>query len=228
MSELTIGEMIEQVPEGEGRTFERSVLDAGEERFSRVWQNWDYRPGRLEWRNPPSFIEAPSAGNRRTARIPLATLPPLDVRFKGPAKQVVDFYSTGSDAFFVSDKLFSLIERMDPGSLENIGFELHAKDGLLPFHAVMPNRILEAVDTGRTTVRIEDEDLASWYLRHVRFPEGIIFDNELLVGAASFSDLDAHGWYWSRELLVEAKSLGILGLYAVSAATVDYVEVERF
>ena len=141
----------------------------------------------------------------------------------------MDLYSTSSDAFFISDKLFRLIEGMDPGSLEHIEFELRAKDGVLPFHAVMPSRVLEAIDTRRTTVRIEDEKLGGRYFRKVRFPEGIVFDNDVLQGVSSFSDLDSLGWYWSKDLIAEAKSQGIRGISAASPASAAIPHlVERF
>lgn len=229
MSKLTIREMIEQVPEGQAQTFERSIADPGEERYLKVSQNWNYRPERLEWLNYPSSEDAPWFGTRHKPRISVSTLARPNVRFKGPSEQVVDLYSSSSDAFFISDKLFRMIEGMDPGSLEHIGFELRAKDGVLPFHAVMPGRVLEAIDTRRTTVRIEDKKLASQYVRRVRFPGGIVFDNDVLQGVASFSDLDALGWYWSKDLIAEAKSQGIRGISAASPASAAIPrEVESF
>jgi hypothetical protein len=228
MSKLTIREMIEQVPEGQAQTFERSIADPGEERYLKVSQNWDYFPERKEWLNYPAFTDEPWLGTRDKPRISVSTLARPNVRFEGPSEQVVDLYSTGSHAFFISDKLFRLIEEMDPGSLEHLGFELRAKDGVLPYHAVMPSRVLEAIDTRRTTVRIEDEDLAGRYFRTVHFPEGIVFDNDVLQGVGSFSDLDAHGWYWSKDLIAEARSQGIRGLYATSPASAIRREVESF
>jgi hypothetical protein len=227
MSEITIGDMLRQVPEGQAQTFECSVREPSEERFLQVWQNWDYRPDRLEWLNAPPLTNAPWLGARRKQRIPVSTLPPPEVKFKGPSDQVVDFYSTSNHAFFISEKLFRLIDEMDPGSLEHIRFEVHSQDGALPFYAVMPCRVLIAIDTGRTTVRIEDENLAGWYSRRVHFPEGIVFDNAALLGMASFSDLDAPGWYWSMDLISEARTRGIRGLYANSVASVNVRQVAR-
>jgi hypothetical protein len=221
MSELSIGEMIRQVPEGQARAFPRSIADPGEERFFQASQNWKYRPERLKWLNGLSLMDAPWFGTRRKARIPVSALPTPDVQFNGPASQVVDFYSTGCHAFFISDKLFRLIETIDPGSLEHTEFEVHAKDGALPFHAVMPSRVLEAIDTRRSTVRIEDENLAGWYSRRVIFPEGIAFNNDALKGIHSFSDLDAPGWYWSIDLIQEAKAQGVLGIHLNSIAASD-------
>jgi hypothetical protein len=227
MSKLTIGEMREQVPEGKKQVFQRSIDDAGEERFFQVWQNWDYRPGRIDWLNQRSAGDKPWMGTRETARTPLSTLATPDVRFKGPVRDVVDFYSAGSQVFFVSDRLFRLIEETDPGSLEHIGFELRAKDGAVPFQAVMPLRIVEAIDTQRTTAVVEDQDLAGWWFRTVRFPDGIVFDNDALAGVHSFSDLDAPGWYWSKDLIELAEQHGIRGLFAKSVATAQGPEVAR-
>lgn len=226
MSKLTVGEMIEQVPEGQPQTSERSIADPGEERYLQVSQNWDYFPERTEWLNYPQFSKGPWFGTRDKARISVSTLARPNVRFKGSSEQVVDLYSTGSHAFFISDKLFRLIDEMDPGSLDHLGFELRAKDGVLPFHAVMPSRVLEAIDTRRTTVRIEFDNLAGRYFRKVNFPEGIVFDNDVLHGVASFTDLDAHGWYWSKGLIAEAKSQGIRGVAAHSPASAMRRQVE--
>jgi hypothetical protein len=226
MARLTIGEMIERVPEGQSQVFERLSADPGEERFFQVWQNWDYRPGRLEWRNYPGEDKPCLAARNLRARS-VTTIPAPDTIFKGPSSHVVDFYGTGSGAFFISDSLLRLIEEVDPGSLERVDFRLRAKDGELPFHAVMPRRIVEAIDTRRTTVAIKDEDYAGWYFRTVRFPEGIFFDDEALRGAASFSDFDAPGWYWSKELLDLAARRGIRGLYARSVASPNGREVVR-
>lgn len=227
MPKLTISQMIQQVPEGQAQTFERSILEPGEERYLLVSQNWDYFPNRLDWANVRSGGNAPWLGTRHKARISVSTLPPPDVSFEGPSEDVVDLYSTGSHAFFISDKLFRLIEAMDPGSLDHIEFELRAGDGRFLFHAVMPSRVLEAIDTSRTTVRIEDRNLGGSYFREVGFPEGIIFDNDSLQGVASFSDLDAHGWYWSKHLIAKAKSQGIRGVVAHSPASAVRLEVER-
>jgi hypothetical protein len=227
MSELTIAEMIKQVPEGQFQTFEASDVDPVEEHYFQVWQNWEHRPERLYWLNGRSGTSAPWFGTRRSPRTPVNTLPPPDVQFKGPAKQVVDSYGTGSHAFFISDKLFQLIEEMDPGSLEHIEFGLRAKDGTLPFHAVMPLRNLEAIDPRRTTVLIKDRRLGDIYWREVEFPDGVVFNNETLRGVSSFSDVDISGWFWSKDLLARAKSQGIRGLYAISKASEKLNEVER-
>ena len=227
MSELTIGEMIEQVPEGHRQLFGATVREGYRERFFQVRQSWDYDPARLEWRNSPGLMQAPWAGSRKMARRALTTLPQPEVTFEGPSKDVVDFYTAMAHAFFISDPLFRLIDGIDPGAVEHVPFLLRARDGEVPFHAAMPLRVVEAVDTKRTAVLIEDEGGDGIYFRRVRFPDGIAFDEEALQGAACFSDLDSNGWYWSKDLIELARAGGIRGLYAQSVASSPAREVAR-
>jgi hypothetical protein len=44
---------------------------------------------------------------------------------------------------------------------------------------------------------------------------------------ATFTDLDAHAWYWSKDLIAEAKSQGIRGVAAHSPASAGRLEVDR-
>lgn len=206
---------------------ERTVLDGGEERYFLVHQSWDYDPARLEWRNRPGLMQSPWAGSRTKPRVPLATVPPPEVSFAGPAKELIDLHTAGAHAFFISDPLFRLIEGVDPGSLEHVEFRLRASDSQVPFHIVLPDRVVEAIDTSRTTVLIKDEGSDGSYFRRVRFHDGIRFDNEALQGASSFSDLYAYGWYWSKDLIELAKRHGIRGLYAQSVASSPAREIAR-
>lgn len=227
MSELTIAEMIEQVPQGHRQVFGATVREGYQERFFLVRQSWDYDPARLEWRNSPGLQRSAWAGSRKMARRALTTLPQPDVSFEGRSKDVVDFYSGAVHAFFISDPLFQLIDGIDPGAVEHVPFLLRARDAEVPFHAVMPIRVVEAVDTRRTAVLIMDEGGDGIYFRRVLFPDGIVFDNEALQAAASFSDFDAPGWYWSKELIELAKARGIRGLYAQSVASSPAREAAR-
>jgi hypothetical protein len=225
--ELTIGEMIRQVPEGQTRVIEPILLDKGQERYFQVWQNWNYKPDRLDWLNRPLREDTPWNGTRTTARIPVTRLPTPDVCFKGPSKDVVDFYGTGGDFFFISDALFRLINEIDPGSLEHIQFRVRARDAELPFHAVTTPRVLEAIGPRRTKVVIKDEDYAGTYFRTVQCPDGIVFHNDALQGVASFSDVDVGGWYWAKDLIALARARGIRGLYFQSVASSPAPEIER-
>jgi hypothetical protein len=211
MRQQAMDELSRQVPQGSTKLFERSNPDPGEERFFRVEQNWDYEPGRLTWHNQLPGEEAPWFGSRKTARISISVLPPPMLTFDGPASDIVDFYSTGCHAYFLSDRLASLIEGLDPGSLELRRTSIGTHDEIIPFHVGMPARNLAAVDTTRTDVLIEDKLYATDWIRRIKFPGGVVFNNDDLAGIHSFSDQDLFGWYWSRELIDLAKASGIKG-----------------
>jgi hypothetical protein len=226
-SELRISEMIRKVPKGEACVFEPTLPDSDEELYFRVHQNWDYYPGRLEWRNKPTGQASPWLGDRTSPRMPVTTLSTPDVRFKGPSQDVVDFHGTGTHAYLISEPLFQLIDGADPGSLEHVECRVRARDAELPFRLVMPCRVLEAIDAKRTKIVIKDEDYAGTYFRTVRFPEGLVFNNQSLRAVENFSDLDAPGWYWSKDLIALAEAHGIRGLYAHSVASSPGREIAR-
>lgn len=227
MSRFTIDEMCRLVPEGQRQVFEPTLTDPVEERFFQIWQNWDYYPGRLEWLNRPGFEGAPRRAMRNISGVPVSVLLPPDVIFKGPSKDVVDFYDLNKDAPFISDKLFKLIEEVDPGSLEHVEFSVRAKDAELPFHAIMPRRSLDVIDPQRTKVVIEDEPFVDRYFRKVQFPDGIVFDNAALRDVSNFAAIDILGWYWSKDLIELAQARGVRGLYAKSKATSGEPEFAR-
>jgi hypothetical protein len=225
----TIDQLSRQVPEGGSKLFQRRSTDPGAERFVEVWQNWDYRPGRLKWRNKPSMEEAPWYGSRQQSGRSLSDIPTPDVTFKGRAKDVVDFYSTGCDAFLVSEKLVALIESMDPNSLGCVPVLVKCSDADLPFHMAMPAHRLTAVDLDCTSILVEDEWLGDMWFRRIRFPEGVCFREPDLKNIHTFADLDAPGWYWSRDLIDAAKAADVRGLRTVSprATYASRVDLDR-
>ena len=219
--------MIRQVPEGQTRVFGPASPSGGEERYFQVWQSWDYQPDRIAWSNYPSFEVAPWLGPRTSPRMSPASLPQPEVRFNGSSKDVGDFYAVGTQVHFISEALFQLIDGIHPGSLEHVEFALRAKDSELPFRAVMPRRTLGAIDPRHTMIVLTDDVVAGKFVRRVRFGDSIIFNNEALAGVATFTDLDAPGWYWSMDLIERAKAQGIRGLYAQSLASSPTREVAR-
>lgn len=221
----SIDDLQRQVPEGETRLFERPRPDVVEERFFAVHMSWDYKPGRLTWHNKPPLEQTPWNGSRTTPRIPVTSVPDPDVTFDGPLADLVDFYSTGTDASFISKKLAALIENIDPNSLDRRTITISARDGSCDFIMVMGARNLEAVDPARTDVLIKDKDYGRW-LRSIQFPTGVVFHDGLPIAIHSFTDIDVRGWFWSRTLIEEAKAAGIKGLYTmlpgrVSGPTLD-------
>jgi len=224
---LMIDDLLRQVPEGQARLFERPIKDVVEKRFFSVHMNWEYNPGRLIWHNEVPFEQAPWVGSRSLPRRPIWALPQPDVTFKGPSKQIVDFYALGGEqAFFISTKLVRLIEELDPGSLDIRPIAIKAKDGVVDYNIVMPARVLEAVDPSRTDIVVKDKNYAGQWIRSVEFPGDVVFRDEALVGVHSFADIDVRGWYWSRELIDAAKAVGVKGLYTQIAGRTSIVGVD--
>ncbi|HUD29450.1 MAG TPA: DUF1629 domain-containing protein, partial [Novosphingobium sp.] len=222
---IGIPELLRQVPEEETQLFGRSIDDGVEDGFFAVAASFEYWP-RLEWHNGLPLEEAPWCGSRQKQRIPVSVLPPLDVTFDGFGENIVDFYGTGCQAWLVSDRLVTLIEELDPGSLDRIPVRIETQDGTIDYNLVMPSRNLEVVDPLRTDVLVADRNYGGHWLRSVQFPGGVVFRTDELAGVHSFSDIDVHGWFWSRRLIDAAKAGGIKGLYTSRAGVVTSVAID--
>ena len=209
----TIDDLLPLVPEGATRLFRHAIDDDAGQRFFSVHQNWDYEPGRLRWLNRATGAAKPWFGSRFKARTPVFSAPEPEFVFDGRRQEMVDFYSTGSDAFLLSEKLIDLIMKIDPASLECRSVVVNARDGAASYGFAMPSRNLTAVDARRTDVLVKDEDYAGQWIRAIEFPTGVRFLDETTAGVSNFSDRDASDWVWSRELIEAAKAAGIKGLY---------------
>lgn len=178
--------------------------------FFRVYQSWDYAPGRLDWTNKEqAFI-----GSRRVARDPLSDISVPKLTFDGPVADVVDFYDPNNELSFVSRSLIDLFEELDPGSLEVVETMIEARDGVVEYFAVLPSRVIEAIDVRRTEIVIRDLNLAGEFIPELTCPEGVVFDEAALADIQNFCDLDIGGWYWSATMLLAAEKRGVKGLYA--------------
>lgn len=183
-----------------------------EERFFRVYQNWNYNPGRFTWENQVDIHTA----SRRRPRTLLSEITPPRISFDGSVNDVVDFYGTSRAFSFLSRKLFEMLVARDPESIEGVGVSMKARDGILPFHALLPTRSVAAIDVARTNIVLSDQNIMDTVVPRWEFPNGIVFNNDKLGDATNFFELDTGGWYWSGDLLHQAKSAGVRGLYAVS------------
>ncbi len=216
----TVSDLLADVPEGQSRTFEASISEATREPYVQVNFNHDHGPP-VVWSNRPAFEELPWMGSRTKARIGIAQLAEPNLSYEEHPSKLVDFYSTGTSAFVISERLRSLIEEVDPGSLEARQVFINAGRSRLAYCFVMPARNLNAVETSRTTVKIEDTKYHTQWIRSVRFPEGVWFDEEKLRNIYQFSDIDVlNVWIWSQELVDRAKNEGIKGLYTCRPGTV--------
>jgi hypothetical protein len=225
-SDFTIDELLKQVPEGEIRLFQRRTHNIVEDRFFAVHPNHEYIP-RPEWHNRLPSEQAPWFGARQKERIPLTVLPSLDVTFKGPSRKIVDFYTGGLDVHFLSNRLVALIEELDPGALEYLPMTIKTKDGIVDYNVAMPVRNLQAVDPNRTNILVKDQNHGEQWFRYIEFPDGVVFRDEVVAGIHSFTDIDVHDWFWSRELIEAAKAMGVRGLYTVQAGCITGPAVNR-
>jgi hypothetical protein len=182
------------------------------ERFFQVYQSWDYKPGRFTWENQDDIYRE----TRYRPRSSLSEVRTPSISFKGPIKDVVDFYGTSREFSFVSEQLFDLLTASDPGSIESLSVELRAQDGSLPFRAVLPTRSIAAIDVARTDIELRDQFKWARVVPTFDFPNGIVFNNELIGNVTKFCDLDTAGWYWSADVLQQAERAGLRGFYAVS------------
>lgn len=120
-----------------------------------------------------------------------------------------------------------LIEELDPGSLEYLPMTIKAKDGIVDYNVAMPVRNLQAVDPNCTNILVKDQNHGGQWFRYIEFPDGVVFRDEVVAGIHSFTDIDAHGWFWSRELIDAAKAMGVRGLYTVQSGCITGPAVDR-
>ena len=211
----TIDDLLPLVPEGGSRIFKARVPGVVESRFFVVAFNHDYG-GSFFWKNKPGIREHPWTGTRDVPRKGLDALAAPDVTFSCKANKLVDFYSTGSAAYAISNRLRDLIEDLDPGSLEVLPITVKAKDGEVEYNFAMPSRLLRSVEPDLCDIQIVDEKLGSRWIRKVKYPNpnGAVIDPELDPDIHTFADVDVvNRWLWSRQLIDAGKQAGIKGVY---------------
>jgi len=216
----SIPELLADVPVGTSKNFPAVVSETSQTPFVDVHYNHDYGTS-IEWKNRPAFQELPWSGSREKPRIGVWDVVEPDLAFSRKADKLVDFYSTGTGAFILSDSLASLIETLDPNSVESRPVSVRARDRNVTYRFCMPVRSLSVIDTSRTTVRITDERFGSEWLRSVKFDQPVCFDESALGGIHSFSDVDlANRWIWSQVLVNSAKIANMRGLYTSKPGSV--------
>ncbi len=212
----TIGDLLAEVPEGQSRSFKADHSGAFENRFVEVAYNWEYGTT-PSWNNRPSLLDLPWMGSRAKSRVGLDKIAEPNLTYKRPSAQLVDFYSTGTGATLISDRLLEVFERLDPGSLEIRKVVMNARDGQVPFNMVMPVRLLEAIDVSYCDVDVVAESLGPQWIQIINFPNGVIFDHFIDQYVQNFSDIDLRNrWFWSCEIFKKVKDCGIRGVVARS------------
>ena len=223
---LTIGEMLEQTPEGVTRFFEAPIQGATESRFAFVAFNHEYSYP-IEWEEGLPFSDMPRIRARDCDGISLAALPEPEIFATCRMNRLVDFYERNR-MFLISNRLRDVFEQLDPGSLECRPVVIRAKDGVINFNLALPTRILEAVDLSRTDVRIKSTQVGKHWVKDVQFPNSVVFCDEELNEIHNFTDIDMPYWLWSRELIAAAKMAGVKGLYAKFPGYGVWDDLDRF
>jgi hypothetical protein len=116
-----------------------------------------------------------------------------------------------------SEKLFALFQEFDPGAIEHRPARVVTRDGDISFHAVLPLRVIEAVDVDASRTTIERVELipGEFYQTEISFPDGPVFRSDIPSDVHALKDrhYDVF-WHWSIELIREAQRRRIRGLYA--------------
>lgn len=208
----TISELMRQVPLGETRRFpaERTPANAPDGAYLEVWMTGEY-----EWdlmgAPAPREEDDPKPTPAVYARIsvPITALDDAPVAFDGEEKDLVDFYTWGS-VFFLSDRLYRFLLDRDPGAMESKPIDVHiaGADAPLRFWAVIPARVLDALDPQSTNVEIEHKRVGDSSIRHVRFSGGCRFRADVTAGAPTFVDFYTRRWMWSDALIKDVKAAG--------------------
>jgi hypothetical protein len=212
---VTIDDMIAETPEGETRTYARRH-EAGDapERFLAIGKNYEYAKPRFSWTNQPGRRELPRPSARHRSALSFDHLDKCDLRFEGKIKKLADFYPIVGGPCFISRKLLDVIRDLDPEAITYRAEVVQCVDANAEFYLAIPARVLQAIDTARTEVRIRDEDLGGTFFRRVDFPSGILLSKTIDPSVHAFWEYNDRSWMWSRALVGACGATGIRGLRA--------------
>jgi hypothetical protein len=196
----------------EKRLYKPAIEGVPEDQYFRIWVNWDYSQ-RLHWKNPPDMLECPRPDNRYFPGVSVSSISEPELKFPANANKLVDYYCIEAECNFVSDRFADFIEQHAPGTIERRRVKVKARDAVVDYNLVIPRHMIEAVDTDRTVIEIRafDREDGNWIFR-ARMVEHPVFDPARTAGCLHFTDPDASGWYWSRQLIDAAKAAGLRGM----------------
>lgn len=196
----------------EKRIYKPAIEGVVEEECFRIWENWDYSR-HLHWKNPPDMAMRPKPDNRYFRGGSVSSISEPELTFPANSIKLVDYYTINVDCNFVSDRFADFIEQHAPGTIERRRVKVKTRDGIVDYNLVIPRNMIEAVDAERTTIEIRafDRQDGNWIFR-ASMLDGPVFDPARTAGCLHFTDPDAYGWYWSRQLIDAAKAAGLRGM----------------
>jgi len=223
MSNLSVRQMLDLTAPGEERVFPADAEPPpAPPRFLEVTRNFERdsssRRTDLKWTNhvPGTFV--PSTGGVEGRRVSLFDVPQMEFSFIGDVVNALDYYDFSGEMFLVSQKLKDLIEQADPESLEFREAIVDAPNGLnSKFYVSMARRLLWAVDTRFTEVKIHNEEfLPGRFMKQVYYGDSIFIRDDIKDDIKIFSDIASIYSFWSRDFVISLSDFGITGLRAVN------------
>ena len=165
-----------------------------------------------QWTNIPHMLEHPAPKNRNRDRISLNTVDEPIFEVEKTKHPLVDFYQITRQVYLISDNLRNIITDVESTAVDCIEVGFPDFTPSKKYWLCMPEILLEAVDVSRSSVGVIYHKVVDRYVRRIYFPSGVIFDPNVTQGVSNFTDLDCHGWFWSRELARRAQAEGIKGI----------------
>ena len=211
MSNPPIAEMLASLPSGATRTY--PAVDPGsdgDERFFEVHQFISDAPA-LVWPKWPGILNRPLCGDRVIPPVGIDLLLEYSANIVGLGRDAAEFYKADSDLYFLSQRLVDLIREYDSDAIVHRPAKVSAFDKEVQFYAVMPARVIEAVDVDFTEVTVSKKVMRSG---KASFESSVTFRSDIADNVHAFKDPDLYFWHWSRSLLLAAKAAGIRGIYA--------------
>lgn len=215
MSNPSIAEMLAALPPGEQRVYPPAVQPTDDHlRFFEVHHYGIGIPG-LYWADLTTLPAKPFSGNRLRPATGIDIGREYVAQLEGRAADIGDFYTTDSDVYFLSPRLVELIDSIDAGAIVHRPARVIAEDREIDFFAVMPARVIEAVDPQGTEVTINGTVFPSGKsFAKASFESDINFRSDIPPEVHAFRDPDLYFWHWSGSLLEMAKKQGMRGIYA--------------
>lgn len=159
---------------------------------------------------------APRPATYGLSYVSLSALKNDPVIFDGKAAKLFDFYDR-SGWFFLSDRLYRFIRDRDPQAMESAPYSVRTRGSSQThqYWAVIPSRVLSALDPASTDVEIEHKAMGDSSIKHVRFSGGCRFRESVTAGVPTFVDYYTRRWMWSDALFKEVKAGGFRNIRGV-------------
>lgn len=162
------------------------------------------------WQSAPDLAAAPYPAYGANVGLPLSTLP--DVRFDIAAElaDVGDLYRIFPGVYLLTDRLLDSVKDSADGGIETKRVALYARGKSAPdFWLAMPTRLLDVVDTRKTTVIVDK----TMRVPNVLYPRGFAVGDGVPEGFGHFVEPQQMLWLWRNATFDAARRNGVKGIY---------------